>query len=364
MAGAMLMSDQPLRILVLADAGSYHTERYLAEMKRQGCETLLASLEEGRFDYYRLRRKGFVKAFWYVLAASEVKRLVRQFQPDIINPHFVSGYGFTVALAQVKKSAPVVSQLWGSDVLLVPGKSVFHARKTAYALNHADLLFADSEYVVDEARKLAEVKNWRVIPWGIERGYLDYRRANYAIGRPLRVIVPRPHEKVYDNFFIVQALAPMINTGLVEVTFPSFGSLSGHFRLSAKPLVGDGLRFYDPLDRPDFLKLMAEHDVYLSAAISDSSPVSLIEALALGLIPVAANIPGIREWLGRKNGYPYELFDAAGLQKVIGDIVQGRDNHAEMRERNLEFVKRKGIFEENIAESIGMMRSLAAERKP
>ncbi len=358
------MSDRPLRVLVLADAGSYHTERYIAELRRQGCETLLVSLEEGRIDYFRLRRKGFVQAFWYVLAASEVKRLIRQFQPDIINPHFVSGYGFTVALAQVKKAAPVVSQLWGSDVLLVPGKSIFHARKTAHALYHADLILADSEYVVDEARKLAEIKNWRVIPWGIEREYLTYRRADYTIGRPLRVIVPRPHEKVYDNFFVVQALAPMINAGLVEVTFPSFGSLAGHFRLNAKPLVGDSLRFYEPLDRPNFLRLMAEHDVYLSAAISDSSPVSLIEAMALGLIPIAANIPGVREWLGRKHGYPYELYDAAALQKVIGDIVQKRDNHAEMRDRNLELVKHRGIFEDNMAETVGLMRSLAAERKP
>jgi glycosyltransferase involved in cell wall biosynthesis len=264
----------------------------------------------------------------------------------------------------VKKSAPVVSHLWGSDVLLVPGKSIFHARKTAYALNHADLILADSEYVVDEARRLAEIKNWRVIPWGIEREYLAYRRSNYAIGRPLRVIVPRPHEKVYDNFFVVQALAPMINAGLVEVTFPSFGSLSGHFRLNAKPLVGDSLRFYEPLNRPDFLKLMAEHDVYLSAAISDSSPVSLIEAIALGLIPIAANIAGVREWLSRKHGYPYDLYDAAALQKVVGDIVQGRDDHTEMRERNLELVKRRGIFEDNMAETVGLMRSLAAERKP
>lgn len=357
------MSDQPLRILVLADAGSYHTERYVAELRRQGCEVLLTSLEEGRIDYYRLRRKGFVQLFWYVLAASEVKRLVRQFQPDVINPHFVSGYGFTVALAQAKKSAPVVSQLWGSDVLLVPGKSIFHARKTANALTHADLILADSQYVIDQARKLADIGDWRVIPWGIEREYLAYRKPDFQIGRPLKIIVPRPHEKVYDNFFVVQALAPMINTGLVEVTFPSFGTLSGHFRLNAKPLVGDALRFYEPLDRPDFLKLMAEHDVYLSAAISDSSPVSLIEAMALGLIPVAANIEGVREWLSRRNGYPYELYDAAALQKVIGDIVQGRDDHHEIRRRNFELVERKGIFEENMAETIGLMRKLAAEWK-
>ena len=357
------MTDRPLRIMALADAASFHAERYVAELKRQGCETLLVSLEEGRVEHYRLRRKWFVKSFWYVLAASEVKRIIREFQPDIINPHFVSGYGFTVALAQTTKTVPVVSQVWGSDVLLVPGKSIFHARKTAYALGHADLVLADSQYVIDEAHKLTDFTKWQVIPWGIEREYLEYRRKDFAIGQPLRIIVPRPHEKVYDNFFVVQALAPMINAGLVDVTFPSFGTLAGHFRLNAKPLVGDALRFYDPLNRPEFLKLMAEHDVYLSAAISDSSPVSLIEAMALGLIPVAANIPGVREWLGRKNGYPYELYDAAALQKVIGDIVQLGDSHTGMREKNLELVRSKGIFEENIAETIRLMRNLVNERK-
>lgn len=357
------MSDRPLRVMVLADAGSYHTERYVVELKRQGCEILLVSLEEGRIDHYRLKRKGFVQSFWYVLAASEVKRLVRQFQPDIINPHFVSGYGFTVALAQTTKAAPVVSQVWGSDVLIVPGKSIFHSRKTAYALNHADLVLADSQYVIDEARKLTEIKNWRVIPWGIEREFLSLRRSERGLRRPLRIIVPRPHEKVYDNFFVVLALAPMLNAGLVEVTFPSFGSLAGHFRLNARPLVGDSLRFYEPLDRPEFLKLMAEHDVYLSAAISDSSPVSLVEAMALGLIPIAANIPGIREWLGHKNGYPYEIYDAAALQKVVGGLVQSQDDHVALRQRNLELVQKKGIFEENIAETIGLMRKLAGERQ-
>ena len=358
-----MVNDRPLRVIVLADAGSFHTERYITELKRQGCETLMVSLEEGRIEYYRLKRKWFVKSFWYVLAASEVKRLIRDFQPDIINPHFVSGYGFTVALAQTTKSAPVVSQAWGSDVLLVPGKSVFHARKTAYALGHADLILADSQYVIDKAHKLSDFSHWRVIPWGIEREFLTLRRSEFTIGRPLRIIVPRPHEKVYDNFFVVQALAPMINAGLVDVTFPSFGTLAGHFRLNAKPLVGDALKFYDPLDRPDFLKLMAEHDLYLSAAISDSSPVSLIEAMALGLIPVAANIAGVREWLSRKNGYPFELYDAAALQKVIGNIVQKRDDHAAMRERNLELVRSKGIFEENIAETIRLMRNLVGERR-
>ena len=34
------MSGDPLRVLVLADSRSFHTERYVAELRRQGCEVL------------------------------------------------------------------------------------------------------------------------------------------------------------------------------------------------------------------------------------------------------------------------------------------------------------------------------------
>jgi glycosyltransferase involved in cell wall biosynthesis len=358
----VVMSEQ-IRVLVLADSRAFHTARYVAELRRQGCQVLLASLEEGSTLHYQLKNRGPIQQLWYSLAATEIRALVRRFNPDIINPHFASGYGFSSALAQLHRFAPVLLHLWGSDILIVPQKSVFHRRKTAYALRQADFVLGDSDYLVKTARQLTEIRDSKVIYWGIERQFLGLHRSNYSLGAPLRIIVPRQHEKVYNNEFLVQSLAPLINGGKVELTFPSFGSLSGHFRLTCKSIVGDRLHFYEKLPRAEFLRFMAMHDIYLSGAISDSSPASLIEAMALGLIPVTADIAGVREWLSPDSGFVFQQYNRQALHDTIGNIMESNDPLIRMRIQNLERVKREAVFENNIGDTIAVMRALIARRR-
>lgn len=354
------MSDTQLRILVLGDSRSFHIERYVAELRRQGCHVLLASLERGGVHHYGLKRRGFISSLHYILAATEIRALADRFEPDVINPHYASGYGFTVALAQMGRNVPILLHLWGSDILIVPQKSSMHRRKTAYALAQADYVIADSRYLLDVANQIASVSESRVIPWGLEREFLTFHKSDYTLKNPLRIIVPRPHEKIYNNMFLVRSLAPLINDGRVELTFPSFGSLAGHFRLNASTIVDDRLRYYDKKSRSEFLQLMAEHDICLSGALSDSSPASLIEAMGLGLIPVAANIPGVREWLGPEHGFVYDMYGANQLLELVTSLVDaGKDYHS-MREANLSRVKQDALYEDNVSSTITVMREMAS----
>lgn len=353
------MSERGLTILVLADSRSFHTERYVRELRRQGCHVVLVSLERGNIHHYTLKARGFIRSLHYVMAATEVRALIKRLRPDIINPHFVSGYGFTVALARGRQAAPVVTHLWGSDILLVPEKSGFHKRKTVFALKGADCLIGDSAYLMDRARHLTPLNEERVMPWGIERAYLQHRRPSFVFNKPLRIIVPRPHEKVYNNLFIVRALAPLVNRGLVEIAFPQWGSLSGHFRLHARSFIGDRLRIYKKLPRSKFLQFMAQHDLYLSSALSDSSPASLIEAMGLGLLPIAADIPGVREWLrDNKNGLLYEPYSAQALHDIVEQLVINDNPMAKWREANAARVEKEAIFENTVAELIALMHDL------
>lgn len=351
-----------LRVLVLADAGSFHTERYIAELRRQGCHVLLISLEPGRITYHRLRQRGPIRSLWYILASTEVRRVIQRFLPDVINPHFVSGYGFTAALAQAKRFAPVITHAWGSDILVVPQKSVFHKRKTAYALSEASVLIGDSDYLIEQAESMTACNKSLVIPWGIERKYLSLHKADYRVQRPLRIIVPRQHEKIYNNPFVVRALAPLIEAGTVQLTFPNFGSQLGEFKIEVSRFPEGAINLYDRLEREDFLKLMAQHDVYISAASTDSSPVSLIESMAMGLIPVAPEIPGVKEWLGFGHGFVYSLYDAVQLRSVVSGIIDDDHDHRQIREANLKRIKKEAVFEDNIGRLVATMRDLAGKK--
>jgi len=348
------------RVLVLADSRSFHTERYVAELRRQGCEVLVASLEEGAMPHHALRRRGFIRALHYPLAATEVSALIDSFRPDVVNPHFASGYGFLAALAVRRQRCPILLHLWGSDILIAPRKSVLHRRKTRVALESADLVVGDSDYLLSEAGKIGEIQQRRTIAWGIEREALRYRRETISLKRPLRILVPRPHEAVYNNVFIVKALAGPVNNGQVELTFPEFGHLVDRFKSSASGLTGSRVKFYPKMPRPDYLRFAAEHDVYLSAALSDSSPASLLEAMALGLIPVVGDVPGVREWVTPDSGYLFDLGSPRSLYEIIAHLADGDDDHRLMREYNLERITQTAVFEDNVAETIRIMRELTS----
>ena len=356
-----MVSERKLRVMVLADSRSFHTERYVAELHRQSCEVLLVSLESGPTEHHLLRRRGPIRALHYPLAAAEVRLLVDSFEPDIVNPHFASGYGHLAARALRGSDRPVLLHVWGSDILIAPKKSFLHRRKTRIALERADAVVGDSDFLLDEAARIGRLKARRTITWGLERDSLRLSPDRGKLSQPLRIIVPRPHEQVYNNRFILRALSDMVNAGRVELTFPAFGGQVDSFKATASALVGDRLSYYVKMSRAEYLNYAATHDVYLSAALSDSSPASMLEAMGLGLIPVVGDIPGVREWITPQSGYLFDLGHEASLAETVTQLIETGD-HDLMRRSNRERIEQKAVFEDNITETIGIMRELCEGR--
>ncbi len=352
------MTSRAPRVLLLSDAASFHTERFARQLKRQGCWVVTASLEEGSMRSIRLKRLGPVKSFHYLLAVPQLKGIIKRFKPDVINAHYACGYGFIAAQARGDDGAPIVLNVWGSDVLVVPQKSPQHKLKTRRAIEGAEWVFGDSEYLMRCAGEIASIKNGQVVPWGIEAEYLKLHKENYRLSRPLQVITPRVHEDVYNNEFILKALAPLLQQGKVELTIPDFGSRAEEFRSLAGEIRQSGAHLYRKRERGAFLKFMAGHDVYLSASRSDSSPASLIEAMALGLIPIAADTDGVSEWLTPESGFGFEQDNVEQLRSLISRLAVDANPYEDMRKKNLERVKREAIFENNVARQVEIMKSL------
>lgn len=356
-----MVKGEKLRVLVLGDSRSFHIERYLPELRRQNCEALLASLEPGPIEYFQLKWRGPVRQLHYRIAVGEVRELLGRYQPDVVDAHYVSGYGYLAAIALKNSSMPLVVQAWGSDILIVPKKTFLHRRKAVQALKRADAVVADSQYLLDEAAKLATLKKTLVEVWGIEKRYLEWHKKDYSLSGPLKVIVPRPHESVYNNSLILKALYPLLNQNKITLTIPEFGALVDEFKSEVRALHCPGVNFYKRCEREKFLELMAEHDIYLSAARSDSSPVSLIEAMALGLIPVAANTPGIQEWTDNTGALTFTQDNGYELRKIIEQLASGDSTYSQMREKNLERVRGEGIYENNVAARVGLMKQLVSK---
>jgi glycosyltransferase involved in cell wall biosynthesis len=67
-------------------------------------------------------------------------------------------------------------------------------------------------------------------------------------------------------------------------------------------------------------------DVYISASYSDGSSVSLLEAMATGLICVVSDIPGNREWIAHDvDGFLFESGNAESLTNILRHCIERRD---------------------------------------
>ncbi len=358
------MSEQPLRVLVLGDSRSFHMERYVDELRRQGCEVLMASLEDGTMPHHRLRKGKPRNRLSYLLASSEIRSLITgDFAPDVINAHYAVGYGASTAIAARGVSAAVVLHVWGSDILVLPRQSFFRRMKAVIALKSADIVLGDSRYLLKAARTLHRFPHGEVIPWGIEQVYYDLFSSERLKQKPVRIISPRAHEEVYNHLFVLEALLPFLERGELHWSLPNWGSEVETFKEAAAGLLGKSVFLYSRKVRGDLMRFFAEHDLYLSASHSDSSPASLIEAMGLGLIPVCADIPGIREWLHRENGFMFEPDSEKELHEIIRRVLGFTEEYASLLERNRQQVVTKGIFETNVAQMIAIMREAAAHTK-
>jgi glycosyltransferase involved in cell wall biosynthesis len=352
-----------LKILLLADGRSVHTVRYQAELKRQGVDVVLASLEPGDTIDVRLKKKSVSNSLNYFFSNREIKRLARKLMPDAVNAHFASGYGFASALSGVWKKTPVLLHCLGSDILISPAKSIAHKQKVKHALSKAHHIFVDSEYLSEKVREIHPVERIDVIPWGVENDFFKIYEKRKSQGlaphSPPAVIVPRPQSKVYNNAFVVESLQEMINKQEISLTFLESGDNLDRFKkFVAERCPGGPVNFYRFKPREEYVDFISGFDIYLSASLSDSSPASLIEAMAAGLLPVVGDIPGVREWVDGENGF---LFDPRVGRTLADTIVKAlhvetdrekilASNHARAREM--------AVFEENVSHTIEIFRKV------
>lgn len=352
-----------LRVLLLADGRSAHTVRYQKELTKQGVDVTLASLEYSDTVDIRLKKKSVSNSLSYFFSNREIKNLVGKLAPDVVNAHFASAYGFSAAVSRVWKKTPVALHCLGSDILISPGKSLAHKRRVMYSLARASHIFVDSQYLAGKVQELYPTRDIDVIPWGVESEMLDLyeKRINQNIltQRPLRVLVPRPHNPVYNDEFIVRALKELVNRKQVSLSFPDWGDDRDRFKRIAKEECPEGIiDYYRFMPRGDYIEFLSGFDVYLSASLLDSSPASLIDAMAAGLFPVVADIPGVREWMDPDSGILFEQNNPASLQKSFVRLLSRDVNTVEILAANHAKVRKNGLFSQNIKKTIGIMAGL------
>lgn len=340
-------------MMLLGDARQVHIHRWSKFLAGAGYDVLTVSLEPvdgicGEAE--RVDMASFLPDFVrYPLAAPRVRALIRRFEPHIVNAHFVPNYGVIAALSGF---SPWVLSTWGSDVMLLPEKSAFHAWRTRFVITRADGITSDADVM---SRRLVELgaRAERVVtfPFGVDRSVFR-PLAEAAVREGPRVLCNRKMEAVYNLPTVVDAFARVsISLPRARLTLAGDGSLRPSLEKAVrKGPAAPAIRFVGDVPHASVPGLLRDHDLFVSMALSDTTSVSLLEAMACGLFPIVSDIPANREWITHgANGFVVPARDAGALARAIVDAWRDADLRTSARRENTQIIEARADWQRNMS---------------
>jgi glycosyltransferase involved in cell wall biosynthesis len=336
-----------VKIATLGNAAVVHTQRWVEHFRSRGHEVAVWSLEPGpaALGARPLPAAALPPFLRYPLAAPTLSREVRAFGPDLVDAHYVPNYGLLGALIGRR---PLAVTAWGSDLLLLGRRGGLQRARARFVLQHADLVLADAENLATAARTLgAPPERVACIPWGIDLG--GYRPG--PMREPGLIVSTRRMEPLYDLPTVIQGTARVMERHRdVRLVLAGDGPSRAELeRLAARLLPADRHRFVGTLDAAGIAEWLGRAEIYVSASRSDSTSLSLLEAMASGAVPVVSDLEGNREWVSEGDGA--RLFPV-GNPAALADALEQSLSDPGWRERarrlNREVVERRADHARNM----------------
>ena len=143
---------------------------------------------------------------------------------------------------------------------------------------------------------------------------------NYSSSK--HICVTRSWTPLYRNELILDAILRMNNSRDFRITFAALlPNNSSQIEASMKQN-RINVNFTGPLELKDIALLYSENDIYISAARSDGVSVSLLEAMAAGMICIVTNFPSNLEIIQSGiNGFTFTNGDIQSLSETIQRVV-------------------------------------------
>ena len=371
-----------LRILYFADgSNSVHDWRFLSKLVESGFDVFAVyygwwgdtCTVEGTkkfslgYEKYYQQGNALIKFLGRLVAYMRFKNLLSKIKPDLVHAGWVPTCGFTTALSNFH---PFLLMPWGSDILLVPKKSLFNRKITEFTLRKADMITCDAETVKKEIIQLAHSPEEKIVvfPWGIDLSLfkpdISLRvnlRKRLGIEEKKVIIMNRSFKPVYGIEYFLRAL-PMVWEKVPNIYVLLIGS--GPLENKLRKLVDELnleliVKFVGEVPNAEMPAYLNASDLYVSSSLSDGTSLSLLEAMACGLPVVVTDVPAILEWVADgENGLVVPRQSIEELAEAIVHLLENEDLASEMGNKNLVIAKERADWNKNFQKLVQIYEKL------
>jgi len=349
-----------MKICYLAFWDSVHTHRWLKYFADKGHEVHLISdnprdcpelkdviLHDLSYRGEEKLRK-YLNKIYFKIRMKRLNLLLKRIKPDILHSHVAPYWGWLGANTGFH---PFAITAWGSIDTANHENSKRLKTEVEYALKKADLITSDSGDLRQETIKLgASSLNNYIVHWGVDLNKFNQfvdnsivkKELNLSDGDPV-IISVRQFRPLYNIDIIVRAFSVVLKevpeSKLILKNYQGYETRRIN-NLVKELKIEESVRFIEKVEYKEMPKYYRAADVFVSVPSFDSMSISLLEAMACGVIPVVSDLPATREWIkDGENGFLVPVRDVNALAASIIKALKKNKEINLIRERNWNLVK-------------------------
>ena len=363
------------KILFLSDGSSVHTKRWVNSTVENGNFVHLFSLapvnaadypaHDFTFTDFALQKRvgGFSK-LRYLKVLPELKKVVREFKPDIMHAHFATSYGLLGSLCGFH---PFILSVWGSDVFDFPQKSFLHKAVLKHNLKSADKILSTSNVMAVETQKYTD-KDIEVTPFGINTEIFKPEKVNRSDSTPfsendLVIGTIKWLEKIYGIDYLIRAFSIVLSRHPelpLKLLIVGDGSERQNLETLANELgLGEKVYFAGRADYSKVHYFNNVMDVYSALSLYDSFGVAIVEAESCGTPVVVSDVGGLPEVVeDGVTGFVVERKNAVVAAEKLEKLVLDPELRKSMGKAGRERVLKLYDWNENVAQMMGIYNKI------
>ena len=250
-----------------------------------------------------------------LLHVFRLRRIVREFSPDIVHGHYLTVGGLYAALSKGRRT---VGSAWGSDVYMGPRRSFVERSILKFVLRRCDLVFAGTKDMAEKVKEYGFGGEIAIFRWGVDPDI--FKKTTSHATSELRIVSIRPCSKIYNPLEIVKGFKLALpNLGNAYLYMFDFGNMidAVHEMVEEDDELVEHVRFMAQKPYGEMPGVYNMADIAISIPDSDSAAASVLEAMACEIPLIVSDIPNMREWIeDGANGFLTEM-NAGALAETL-----------------------------------------------